>query len=236
MSTTPQMSQLGQQQGQQQGQQGQQGQGQQGPSTAPPQAYGQQQGFGQQQPYGQQQPFGQQMQQPYGQQGTGQQPFGQQGIGQQPFGQQGIGQQGGIGQQQQQIPQQPPQPQQQIPQHLQQQLQQLGQQPPFQQLLQQLGGQQFGGAQQQAQPLVVRSAVETQALVSGVAEHFWDVVTPLPGQPSILYLYINQAWRPLVNPNQVTHDEVQEAFAFGQQVIGIYESNSNAIQAVIVNK
>lgn len=232
MSTTPQMSQLGQQQGQQQGmqgQQGQQGQAQQGPSTAPPQPYGQQQGFGQQQP------FGQQMQQPYGQQGMSQQPFGQQGISQQG----GIGQQG-IGQQQQQFPQQSPQPQHQIPQHLQQQLQQLGQQPPFPQLLQQLGGQQFGGqqlgGQQQAQPLVVRSAVETQALVSGVAEHFWDVVTPLPGQPSILYLYINQAWHPLVNPNQVTHDEVQEAFAFGQQVIGIYESNSNAIQAVIVNK
>ncbi|GHA62334.1 hypothetical protein GCM10010372_72670 [Streptomyces tauricus] len=82
----------------------------------------------------------------------------------------------------------------------------------------------------------MRSAVEAAALTSGVAEHFWDVVTPLPGQPSILYLYINQAWRPLVNPNQVTHDEVQEAFAFGQQVIGIYDSSTNTIQAVIVNK
>ncbi|MFD0311227.1 hypothetical protein [Streptomyces sp. NPDC127119] len=201
MSTTPQMSQQGQQSqlGQQGfGQQGfgQQGQ-QQGPSTAPPQQ-GQQQGFGQQQGYGQQQqPFGQQQQ--YGQQ----QPFGQQGMGQQ------------------------------IPQHLQQQLQQMGQQQPFQQLLQQLGGQQ---QQQQGQPLVMRSAVEAAALTSGVAEHFWDVVTPLPGQPSILYLYINQGWRPLVNPNQVTHDEVQEAFAFGQQVIGIYDSSTNTIQAVIVNK
>lgn len=156
MSTTPQMS---QQQGNQQGIQ----QGQQGPSTAPPQ------------------PFGQQMQQPFGQQ---------------------------------QIPQQ------QIPQHLQQQLQQMGQQQPFQQLLQQLGGQ-----QQQA-----------QALTSGIAQHFWDVVTPLPGQPSILYLFINNVWRPLVNPNQVTHDEVQQAFAYGQQVIGIYDANSNAVQAVIVNK
>jgi hypothetical protein len=200
MSTTPQMSQLGQQQGQYQGQQGQQG-----PSTAPPQPYGQEQGMGQQQPFGQQQgisqqnPFGQQMQQPYGQQG-----IGQQGIGQQ-----------------------------QIPQHLQQQLQQLGQQQPFQQLLHQLGGQQ---QQQLGQPLVLPSAVERQALVSGVATKFWDVVTPLPGQPSILYLFINNAWRPLVNPNQVTHDEVQEAFAFGQQVIGIYDSGSNAVQAVIVNK
>ncbi|WP_225891449.1 hypothetical protein [Streptomyces dioscori] len=189
MSTTPQMSQQGQQGF---GQQGFGQQGQQGPSTAPPQQ-GQQQGYGQQQ-FGPQQ-FGQQ------------QPFGQQ---------QGMGQQ--------------------VPQHLQQQLQQLGQQQPFQQLLQQLGGQQQQQQGQQAQPLVMRSAVEAAALTSGVAEHFWDVVTPLPGQPSILYLYINQAWRPLVNPNQVTHDEVQEAFAFGQQVIGIYDSSTNTIQAVIVNK
>jgi hypothetical protein len=204
MSTTPQMSQQGQQHGQLQGQQGQQG-----PSTAPPQQFGQQQGSGQQQPFGQQmqQPFGQQMQQPYGQQGIGQQQ-------QQPYGQQGFGQQ-------------------QLPQHLQQQLQQLGQQQPFQQLLQQLGGQQ---QQQQGQPLVLQSAVAAQALVSGIATKFWDVVTPLPGQPSILYLFINNSWYPLVNPNQVTHDEVQEAFAFGQQVIGIYDSNTNAIQAVIVNR
>ncbi|MFF4348281.1 hypothetical protein [Streptomyces sp. NPDC001530] len=192
MSTIPQMSQLGQL-GQQQGQQG--------PSTAPPQQFGQQQGIGQQQP------FGQQMQQP---------PFGQQAGPQmqQPYGQQNIGQQ-------------------QIPQHLQQQLQQLGQQQPFQQLLQQLGGQQ---QQQMGQPLVLPSAVESQALVSGVATRFWDVVTPLPGQPSILYLLINNVWHGLVNPNQVTHDEVQEAFAYGQQVIGIYDSTSGAIQAVIVNK
>ncbi|WP_405878689.1 hypothetical protein OG762_08640 [Streptomyces sp. NBC_01136] len=130
---------------------------------------------------------------------------------QQPFGpQQGIDQQ--------QFPQQIPQY---IPLHLQQQLQQMGQQQPFQQLLQQLGG------QQQAQAVAVAA--------SGIAQHFWDVVTPLPGQPSILYLFINNAWRPLVNPNQVTHDEVQQAFAYGQQVIGLYDANGT-VQAVIVNK
>jgi hypothetical protein len=96
----------------------------------------------------------------------------------------------------------------------------MGQQQPFQQLLQQLSGQQQ----------------QTQALTSGIAQHFWDVVTPLPGQPSILYLFIDNTWRPLVNPNQVTHDEVQQAFAYGQQVIGVYDANSNAVQAVIVNK
>ncbi|PKT70707.1 hypothetical protein CW362_23225 [Streptomyces populi] len=208
MSTTPQMS--------QQGQQGQQSQyqGQQGPGTAPPQQFGAQQS-GPQQGMFQQQPFGPQAQQPYGPQVIGQQM-------QQPL-QQGMGQQG-MGQQ---IPQQH------IPPHLQQQLQQLGQQQPFQHLLQQLGGQQ---AQAPGQPLVLPSAVERAALVSGVATRFWDVVTPLPGQPSILYLFIDNGWRQLVNPNQVTHDGVQEAFAFGQQVIGIYDSGTGSVQAVIVNR
>jgi hypothetical protein len=69
-----------------------------------------------------------------------------------------------------------------------------------------------------------------------VAQHFQDVVTPLPGQPQVLYLYINNGWRRLVNPNQVTHDEVQRAFAFGQQIYGIYDTNSSVIQSVIVSK
>ncbi|KAB1989340.1 hypothetical protein [Streptomyces triticiradicis] len=211
MSTIPQMS--------QQGQQGQY-QGQQGPSTAPPQQFGAQQ-FGPQQGMFQQQPFGTQAQQPYGPQLIGQQTQHQppqQGMGQQGMSQQGMGQQ---------IPQQH------IPPHLQQQLQQLGQQQPFQHLLQQLGGQQ---AHTPGQPLVLPSAVERAALVTGIATKFWDVVTPLPGQPSILYLFIDNGWRQLVNPNQVTHDEVQEAFAFGQQVIGIYDSGTGSVQAVIVNR
>ncbi|MFC5199540.1 hypothetical protein [Streptomyces kaempferi] len=196
MSTTPQMSQ----------QQGHQHHPLQGPSTAPPQ------------------PFGQQPQQPFGQQSPGQQ-------------------------------QTPPQmsPQQmshQVPPHLRQQLQQMGQQQPFQQLLQQLGGQQQGqvpaqlpgqmpGQGQmpwQGQSPVPMSAVASQTLVSGTAQHFWDVVTPLPGQPSVLYLFIDNAWRPLVNPGQVTHDEVQRAFAHGQEVIGVYDGDSGTVQAVIVNQ
>ncbi|MEU0788141.1 hypothetical protein ABZ341_42255 [Streptomyces sp. NPDC006173] len=224
MSTIPQMSQQGQQdlrQGHPQAQQ----QGQQGPNTAPPQQFGPQQGMGQQQPFGTQpqqsygqQEFGRQMQQPYGQQEFG-------GQIQQPYEQQDMGRQG-MGQQ---IPQQ------QIPPHLQQQLQQMGRQQPFQHLLQQLGGQQ-AQLQGQGQPLVLPSAVQAASLVSGIATKFWDVVTPLPGQPSILYLFIDNGWRQLVNPNQVTHDQVQEAFAFGQQVIGFYDTTTNALQAVIVNK
>ncbi|MGW2816200.1 hypothetical protein [Streptomyces sp. NPDC001415] len=173
MSTTPQMSQQHQQQyGQQMGQQG--------PSTSPPQGFGQQQGYG------------------------------QQGFTPQ-YGQQ-----------------------QQLPPQIQQQLQQLGQQQPYQQLLQQMGGQQ--GQQSIGQPLVLPAAVNSAALVSGIATKFWDVVTPLPGQPSILYLFIDGNWRQLANPNPVTHDEVQEAFAFGQQVIGFYDNTNSVIQAIVVNK
>ncbi|MFE3182064.1 hypothetical protein ACFXKR_14520 [Streptomyces violascens] len=162
-------------------------------------------------------------QQQYGQQGPSTSPpqgFGQQqGYGQQGFtpqyGQQGIGQQ--------------------LPPQIQQQLQQLGQQQPYQQLLQQMGGQQ-GQQQGIGQPLVLPAAVNNAALVSGIATKFWDVVTPLPGQPSILYLFIDGNWRQLANPNQVTHDEVQEAFAFGQQVIGFYDNTNSVIQAIVVNK
>ncbi|MET7620739.1 hypothetical protein [Streptomyces sp. NPDC005408] len=138
----------------------------------------------------------------------------------QQYGQQQYGQQGPSTA--------PPLQQAQYP--LAQQLQQLGQQQPYQHLLQQLG------QEQSQQPLLLPSAVDNQAITSGIATKFWDVVTPLPGQPSILYLFINNGWRRLVNPNAVTHDEVQEAFAFGQQVIGIYESTNDVIQAVIVNK
>lgn len=112
-----------------------------------------------------------------------------------------------------------------------QQMRQLGQQQPYQQLLQQLGGQ-----HQQGLPLVLPSTVDAQAVVSGIATKYWDVVTPFPGQPSILYLFINNVWRQLVNPNQITHDQVQEAFTFGHQVIAWYDEATGSIQAVVINK
>ncbi|MFK4226988.1 hypothetical protein [Streptomyces sp. NPDC019890] len=155
------------------------------------------------------------MGQQYGQQQHAQQ------YGQQQHGQQGAGTTA------------PPSQGQQAQYPMAQQLQQLGQQQPYQQLLQQLGGQQ---QQQAGLPLVLPSTVDAQAIVSGIATKYWDVVTPFPGQPSILYLFINNNWRQLVNPNQVTHDEVQEAFAYGHQVIGWYDDTNNAIQAVVVNK
>jgi hypothetical protein len=186
MSTTPQMSQPGQQQGQQ------------FPSTSPYQQY-------------QQQPFGQQ-------QGYGQQPFGQQ----QPMGMAGSLEQ----------------------------LQQLGQQQPFQQLLQQLGqqqhmaqqpmGQQQMSQQQQVEQQVqqqlhqiaqvavqhAQQQVQAQVLQAGIADGYIDVVQPLPGQPSLIALRINGQLRIFANPNAQTHDQVQEAFAFGHQVVGIWDSGS----------
>jgi hypothetical protein len=198
MSTTPQMSQLGQHQGQQ------------FPSTSP-----YQQQFGQQQPFGPQQGFGQQQQQPFGQQ----QPYGMSGsleqlqqLGQQqPFQQllqqlgQQQGQQQGFGQQQgqQQVDQQ-----QQVEQQTQQQLQQAAQ----------------AAVQQIAQH--VSQQVSAQVLQAAVANGYIDIVQPLPGQPQAIILRFapTNVLRVLFNPNPQTHDMVQEAFAFGQQVIGIWDS------------
>jgi hypothetical protein len=176
-----------------------------------------------------------------GQQQSGPQQFGQQQSGQQSPstappqmpGQQ-FGQQFG----QQQSGQQ--QPFQQHP--LQHQLQQLGQQQPFQQLLQQLGqhqqqGQQQGqqGQQQISQPSQQAVSFDASAQVLGFAQYYWDVVTPFPNQSEILFLWVDNAWRFLWNPNQITHDEVQEAFAFGQPVRAHYDPATSVIQSVIVS-
>lgn len=161
MSTTPHMSPM---------QQGRQQQGQQGPSTAPPQQFGQQ--------------------------------FDQEGM----RGMQGNGTQGA-----------------------QQQLRQLGEQQPYQQLLQQLG--------QENIPQVQAPEISTKAVASNVATTFWDVVQPLPGQASALYLWVDDAWRVFINPTPQTRDEVQDAFAFGQRVYGYYDTNNPSyLVAIVVTK
>ncbi|MEU5900729.1 hypothetical protein [Streptomyces venezuelae] len=199
MSTTPQMSQLGQQQGRQYGPQQQYGSQQHGPQQYGQQQYGQQQSPSTAPPQQSQQQYGQQ----YGQQGM----QGQQGI----QGQQGM---------------------QQVPPQLRQQLQQLGQQQPFQNLLQQ-----FGQEQEQQIPQAHAPEISTQALSSNVATAFWDVVEPLPGQAYILYLHVDNAWRAFVDPNPHTHDEIQEAFAYGHQVIGYYDTNNPGyLLAIVITK
>ncbi|MER5880247.1 hypothetical protein ABT119_30545 [Streptomyces sp. NPDC001910] len=78
-------------------------------------------------------------------------------------------------------------------------------QQPFQHLLQRLGGQQ-AQSPGLGQPLVLPSAVQAASLVTGIATRFRHVVTPLPGQPSILHLFIDGGWRLSVDPKQITHD------------------------------
>ncbi|WP_225987052.1 hypothetical protein [Streptomyces spectabilis] len=105
-------------------------------------------------------------------------------------------------------------------------MQQLGQQQPYQQLLQQLGQQQVPQAQ--------APTISTQALSGNVAESFWDVIQPLPGQATLLYLHVDGDWRVFINPLDRTRDQVQEAFAYGQPVIGYYDTNNPGILLAIV--
>ncbi|RSM96492.1 hypothetical protein DMH25_31455 [Streptomyces sp. WAC 01325] len=124
------------------------------------------------------------------------------------------------------------------------QLQQLGRQQPFQQLLQQLGqpqgygqqqvqGQAFQGEQQQQQSeqqvlhlmqQVTQAAVQ-QAPQAGVADGYIDIVQPLPGQPAQIFLRIHDVFRVFNNPNPQIHSQVQEAFAHGHQVVGVWDSS-----------
>ncbi|MFE5892631.1 hypothetical protein ACFQ6E_27315 [Streptomyces sp. NPDC056462] len=191
MSTTPQMSHMGQQQGQQ------------FPSTSPyqQQPYGQQQGYGQQQPSGMGMSGSLEQLQQLGQQ----QPYQQllQQLGQQ-FGQQQPQQQQG---QQQFAGQQEDQQAQQAEQQMQQQLQQVA----------------LAAVQQVVQQ------VQAQALASGVANGFIDIVHPLQGQPHQIFLRINNQFRVLNNPNPQIHQQIQQAFAFGHQVIGIWDTQSPTV-------
>ncbi|MFF4058012.1 hypothetical protein ACFYZ8_25015 [Streptomyces sp. NPDC001668] len=147
------------------------------------------------------------------------------------------------------------------------QLQQLGRQQPFQQLLQQLGGQQMGGQQQEQQPFgqsqqqdqqaqqqerqvqqeltqlaqqVVQQIiqqVQAQALASGVANGFIDIVHPLQGQPQQVFLRINGQFRVLNNPGPQIHQQIQEAFAFGHQVVGVWDIQSpNVLRSVRIQR
>lgn len=183
--------------------------------------------------------MGQQGQQ-QGQQFPTTSPYQQQGFGPQGGGQQGFGTGAGS----------------------MEQLQQLGQQQPFQQLLQQLGGQQqqqqpFGQTQQQdqqaqqmeqqnqqqlqqlAQSVVqqVVQQVQSQALAAGVANGFIDIVHPLQGQPQQVFLRINNQFRVLNNPSPQIHQQIQEAFAFGHQVIGIWDTQfPNILRSVRIQR
>jgi len=73
--------------------------------------------------------------------------------------------------------------------------------------------------------------VSTQALAAGVANAFISIPQPLPGQPRQIFLRINNQFRVLNNPNDVTFDEVQEAFQgpIQHQVVGVWDTGSPQI-------
>ncbi|MEU6353030.1 hypothetical protein ABZ896_27505 [Streptomyces sp. NPDC047072] len=127
------------------------------------------------------------------------------------------------------------------------QLQQLGQQQPYQQLLQQMGGQQQGLGQQQQQnqqeqqiqqlTQSVVQQVQTQSLAAGVADAFIDIVQPLPGQPQQIFLRIDGQFRSLTTPSPQLHQQIQQAFAFGHQVVGVWDGQSpNVLRSVRIQR
>ncbi|MFE6177477.1 hypothetical protein [Streptomyces sp. NPDC056464] len=72
----------------------------------------------------------------------------------------------------------------------------------------------------------VQQQIQTQELQADLADGYIDIVQPLPGQPSVIALRIGGQLRVLFNPSLQTHGAVQEAFAFGNQVVGIWEAGS----------
>lgn len=126
--------------------------------------------------------------------------------------------------------------------------QQLGQQQPYPQHMQmqqpfpqymqqhtQQPVQQHGQGEQQTQQLlqqITQTAIQqatAQVLQAQIATGFIDIVQPLPGQPRQIFLRFPDGFRVLNNPTQHIHDEIQEAFARGHQVIGVWDGTSPAI-------
>ncbi|MFF0739038.1 hypothetical protein ACFYVL_01450 [Streptomyces sp. NPDC004111] len=92
------------------------------------------------------------------------------------------------------------------------------------------------GRQLQQESVVFPSAVDSRALVRAVATNYWDVPAPLPGQPSVMYLFVNGNWHQLQNVNQSLRSQIQEAFALGHQVVVVYDNETGLLLAVVVNK
>jgi len=57
---------------------------------------------------------------------------------------------------------------------------------------------------------------------SAWANCYIDIVQPLPGQPQQIFLRFQDGFRVLNNPAPQAHQEIEQAFAFGHQVIGIW--------------
>lgn len=79
--------------------------------------------------------------------------------------------------------------------------------------------------------------VQSQALAAGVADGFIDIVHPLQGQPQQTFLRINGQFRVLNNPGPQIHQQIQEAFAFGHQVLGVWDTQSpNVLRSVRIQR
>ncbi|GLP72430.1 hypothetical protein TUSST3_90480 [Streptomyces sp. TUS-ST3] len=70
-----------------------------------------------------------------------------------------------------------------------------------------------------------------------MADAFIDIVQPLPGQPQQIFLRIDNQFRSLTNPSPQLHQQIQEAFAFGHQVVGVWEGQSpNVLRSVRIQR
>ncbi|MFH0517100.1 hypothetical protein ACHBTE_07975 [Streptomyces sp. M41] len=83
--------------------------------------------------------------------------------------------------------------------------------------------------QQVALAAIQQVVQQAQRLASGVANGFVDVVQPHPGQPRQILLRIDDQLRILSDPNPQIHQQIQQAFAFGHQVIGVWDTQSPSV-------
>jgi hypothetical protein len=83
----------------------------------------------------------------------------------------------------------------------------------------------------------VAQQVQAQPLAAGVANGFIDIIQPLQGQPRQIFLRINNQFRVLNNPIPQIQQQIQEAFAFGHQVIGVWDTQSpNVLRSVRIQR
>ncbi|MEK8170067.1 hypothetical protein NKH77_10850 [Streptomyces sp. M19] len=101
-------------------------------------------------------------------------------------------------------------------------------------------GQQIEQQFQQHVAQVVQAAaqqVASEQLSAGVATGYVDIVQPLVGQARHLFLRIDNQFKVFVNPIPQTHHEIQQAFAFGHQVIGVWsQQNPHILRSVRIQK
>jgi hypothetical protein len=90
-------------------------------------------------------------------------------------------------------------------------------------------------AQQVVQQVIQQA--QAQSLASGVANGFVGIVHPLQRQPQQVFLRINGQFRVLNNPAPQIRQQIQEALAFGHQVVGVWDVQSpNGLRSVRIQR